>query len=219
MRNVIIIGNSGAARECHWLLGEVAQREPDLAFKGFLAFEGYAGDLRGLSHLQLGNDDEYLPENDDVFVIGIGEPKLRQKAFGKWKQRGAAFINLIHPFTTIPQGTLMGEANIVSCACFLSCNAVIGDANYLNGDIILGHDACVGDANFFAPGFIALGEVRIGSRNAFGVRSVVLAKAEIGNDNTIAPGAFVYKGCRDNAIMAGNPACDISGSEPMDGGR
>jgi hypothetical protein len=61
MRNVIIIGNAGAARECRWLLGEAGQREPDLAFKGFLAFEGYAGDLRGLAHLQIGNDDEYVP--------------------------------------------------------------------------------------------------------------------------------------------------------------
>ena len=209
MRNVVIIGNSGAARECHWLLGDIAQHEPDLAFKGFLAFEGYAGDLRGLSHLQLGNDDDYVPEPGDVFVIGIGEPKLRQNAFDKWKQRGAAFINLIHPFTRIHQDVQIGEANIVSCACSIACGSVIGNANYLNGAIILGHDVRIGNANFFAPGVIAIGEVSIGSRNSFGVHSTVLAKAKIGNDNTIAPGAFIYKGCRHNTIMAGNPALRV----------
>jgi len=38
-----------------------------------------------------------------------------------------------------------------------------------------------------------------------------LSGAKIGNDNTIAPGAFVYKGCRDNRLLAGNPALDITG--------
>jgi acetyltransferase-like isoleucine patch superfamily enzyme len=38
-----------------------------------------------------------------------------------------------------------------------------------------------------------------------------LAKAKIGNNNVIAPGAFVYKGCRDGCLMAGNPALDVSG--------
>jgi sugar O-acyltransferase (sialic acid O-acetyltransferase NeuD family) len=211
-RHVVIIGNSGAARECHWLLGEVAQREPDLAFKGFLAFEGYAGDLRGLSHLQMGNDDDYAAAPGDVFAIGIGLPALRQKAFDKWKQRGAAFINLIHPSVTVLPEAQMGEANTINSGSFLSWGTIIGNANHLNGGITLGHDVVVGDANFFAPDALVLGEVRIGSRNSFGVRSTVLAKARIGNDNTIAPGAFIYKGCRDNAIMAGNPACDISGS-------
>ncbi len=209
MRNVVIIGNSGAARECRWLLGEIVAREPDLAFKGFLAFEGYPGNLRGLAHHQLGNDDDYAPEPGDVFVIGIGDPHLRQKAFAKWKGRGAAFINLIHPFTTVPPGTRMGEANIIGYACFLSCDVAIGDANYLNGDITLGHDVTVGNANFFAPCCMALGEVRIGSRNSFGVRSIALPKAKIGNDNTIAPGAYVFKGCRDGCLMAGNPALNM----------
>jgi len=209
MRNVVIIGNSGAARECYWLLGEVAQREPDLAFKGFLAFEGYESDLSGLSQWRLGSDDDYIAAPGDVFIIGMGVPALRQKAFDKWKRRGAMFINLIHPFTTIPPGTHMGEANIVSCASFLSCDVVIGNANYLNGEITLGHDVAVGNANFFAPGCIVLGEASIGSRNALGVRSAVLPKARIGNDNVIAPGAFVYKGCRNDTLMAGNPAINI----------
>lgn len=213
MRNVVIIGNSGAARECHWLLGEVAGQGTDLAFKGFLAFEGYAGNLRGLSQWQIGNDDDYVPENGDVFVIGIGDPALRQKAFAKWKMRGAAFINLIHSSATVPAETRVGEANIISCRCFLSCDVMIGNANYLNGEIILGHDATVGDANFFAPGFTALGGVSIGSRNSFGVHSSALAKAKIGNDNIIAPGAFLYKGCGNHCVMSGNPALNVRGED------
>jgi carbonic anhydrase/acetyltransferase-like protein (isoleucine patch superfamily) len=211
-RHVVIIGNAGAARECHWLLGEVVPHEPDLTFKGFLSFEGYAGDLRGLSHLQLGNDDDYTAAPGDIFVIGIGLPSLRAKAWAKWKTRGATFINLIHPACFITKDIGLGEGNIITPACSFSCNVTVGNANYFNGGVVVGHDAHIGDANYFGTYSMIAGNAVVGSRNSFGVGSVALERAKIGNDNTIAPGAYVYKGCRNGRLMAGNPAFDISGS-------
>jgi len=206
-QNLVIIGNSSAARECYWLahviLGDA------LRFKGFLAFENCKGNLGKLANLELGNDDDYACAPDDVFVLGIGSPDLRLKAFAKWKERGARFINLIHPITHIPDDTEMGEANIVTHGCHFSCDVRLGNANYLNGSVVLGHDVVVGDGNFFGLFSIVLGKAVIGSGNSFGVHSSVLAKAKIGNNNIIAPGAFIYKGCRDGCLMAGNPAMNI----------
>ena len=208
-QNLIIIGNSGAARECYWsardMLGDAFN------FRGFLSFEGFPGQLKGLSPLEIGNDDGYSPRPDDVFVIGIGKPELRAKAYGKWKARGARFLTLIHPFSFIPPDTAMGDANIITCACHFSCDVTIGNANYFNGNVVLGHDARVGDANFFGAFTLIMGQTEIGSRNAFGIRSAVLPGAKMGNDNTVAPGAFIYKGCGNNRLMAGNPALDIQG--------
>ena len=214
MRNVLIIGNAGAARECCWLLRDAMQQHGDLAFKGFLSFEGYPGELREMADRQLGVDDAYAPAPGDVFVIGIGEPALRMKAFRKWKTRGAEFLTLIHPVCTLLPNVTLGEANILARACHISCNTAIGSANYLNGSVTLGHDVTVGDANFFGPFNLVLGDVRIGSGNSFGAHAVVLARANIGSNNTIAPGAFIYKGCRDGRLMAGNPALDIRGESP-----
>lgn len=208
-RQVVIIGNSGAARECYWnaraMLGDC------FSFRGFLAFEGFSGQLKELSALEVGHDDSYTPASTDEFVIGIGNPALRAKAYAKWKERGAHFLNLVHPFSFIPPDTVMGEANIITCACHFSCNVTIGNANYFNGNVVLGHDVCVGDANFFGPFSLAMGGVTIGSRNAFGIRSAVLPEATIGDENTLAPGAFVYKGCGTGRLMAGNPALDMRG--------
>jgi len=208
-RQLVIIGNAGAARECLWLLGEVAPREPDLTFKGFLAFEGYAGDLRELSRLQLGNDDEYCAAPGDVFVIGIGMPALRAKAWAKWKERGAVFINLIHPACFMAKDISMGEGNIITPACSFSCNVTVGNANYFNGGVVVGHDTRIGDANFFSTYSVIGGNALVGSRNSFGVGAAALERTKIGNDNIIAPGSCLYKGCLDNALMAGNPALNI----------
>ncbi len=174
-----------------------------------MSFEGYQGDLRELSALELGPDDSHIPNDDDALIIGIGLPSLRLKVFHKWKNRGGRFMNLIHPSVRQVGESLMGEANILAHNCHVSCNTSLGDANYLNGSVVLGHDARINHGNFFAPFSMALGETHIGSGNSFGVHSVALARARIGNGNTIAPGAYVYKGCGDNCILAGNPAMRV----------
>jgi acetyltransferase-like isoleucine patch superfamily enzyme len=208
--NAVILGNAGAARECFWLLRDVMKERDDVLFKGFLAFEGYAGELRELAGLALGSDDAYIPVPDDVFIIGIGLPALRLKAFHKWKERGARFMTLMHPNVILVGEVSLGEGNVLACGCYLSCNTALGDANYLNGSVVVGHDSRIGDGNFFGPFAVVLGDAGIGSGNSFGVHSVTLAGAKIGNGNTIAPGAYVYKGCGDNRVLAGNPALDVS---------
>ncbi len=213
LHGVVIIGNSGAGRECYWLLRDVMKADSAVRFKGFLAFEGFAGDLEELSTHALGTDDAYSIELNDVFVIAIGDPKLRLKAYGKWKARGAKFFSLIHPTAAITPNTVMGEANIFTRDCYISCNVSIGSANFFNGQVAVGHDCVIGDANFFGPYSLLLSNNRVGSCNAFGARSVILPGAKIGNDNMLAAGAYVYKGCRDNRIMAGNPAQDMSGEQ------
>ena len=206
MRSVIIIGNSGAARECRWILKSMEEGAGDLFFKGFLSFEGYNGELRELSGMLLGDDETYRASRGDVFAIGIGDPELRLKAYHKWKARGVAFLTLKHPACFVLPETSYGEANIFAQNTYLSCNSSLGNANYLNGSVVIGHDVTMEDGNFFAPFSMALGNVRIGSGNSFGVHSVVLAGAKVGNRNVIAPGAYVYKGCKDDTLMAGNPA-------------
>ncbi|GHU19191.1 hypothetical protein FACS189475_05970 [Betaproteobacteria bacterium] len=209
-RNVVIIGNSGAARECYWLLREVMKNQEDLVFKGFLAFERFEGNLSKLSGFSLGSDDDYSPEPGDVFIIGIGQPSLRLKVFHKWKAKGASFMTLMHPnVVLVGDDVLLGEGNILAAGCYLSCDVLLGNANYLNGSVVIGHDVQMGDGNFFGPFSIVLGNTRIGSGNNFGTHSVILPEARIGSNNTIVPGAYVYKGCGDNRTMSGNPAQDL----------
>lgn len=213
LHGVVMIGNSGAGRECYWLLQDVMKADSAVSFKGFLSFEGFAGDLKELSAHALGSDDAYSIQPNDVFVIAIGDPHLRLKAYAKWKARGAQFFTLIHPSATINETAAVGEANIFTRDCYISCNVSIGNANFFNGQVSVGHDCSIGDANFFGPYSLLLSNNRIASCNLLGARSVLLPGAKIGNGNTLAAGAYVYKGCRDNCVMAGNPAQDMSGEQ------
>lgn len=216
-KRLVIIGNSGAARECYWLARDCMDAGADIEFKGFLSFEGHQGELRELSDYFLGMDDAYTSTPDDVFVIGIGLPALRRKAFLKWKSRGARFVNLIHPRAQLIGSISLGQANILSCDSYISCNVTIGDANYLNGSVVIGHDTIIGNYNFFAPFSIILGTAAVGSGNTFGVHSVLFAHGRIGDNNRIIPGSYVYKGCGNAKVMMGNPALIMGNVEELQG--
>lgn len=213
MPKVLIIGNSGAARECYWILRDVLESAPGLAayysFAGFLDWKGYAGDLKELQSLHRGTADAHVPQPDELFVIGVGKPELRQEIFLNFRARGASFMNLIHPWSSISPTAIVGEGNIFQRGSTVYCNTVIGNGNYFNGAVNLSHDAQIGDFNFLAPYSIVLGGAKIGNCNHLGPHSVVLEHARMGNSNLLSPGSTIYKGCGDRCRMAGNPALKI----------
>lgn len=213
MSELIIIGNSGAARECYWIFMDILRHTPEKAashrFKGFLRWQGYAGDLKELSDRLLGEAQAHVPADGEEFVIGIGQPALRKQVYEAFKAKGASFMTLRHPFVDIAPTADIGEGNIFQMGVTVFCNATVGNANYLNGSVNLAHDVVCGDYNFIGPNALLLGECRIGSENIIGAQCCLLPKAKVGNGNSIAPASVLYKGCGDHRRMMGNPAFSV----------
>lgn len=211
--HIVILGNSGFARECFIMLRKMATLDPSIRVRGFLSFEGYKADLKGQAPLFLGIDDDYGFAPGERAVIAIGDPHLRQKAHAKLKARGVPLFTVMHPTAYVDASSGIGEGNIFGARCYVTCDSVIGDCNVFNGSIHVGHDCCIDQYNFIGPGTQILGNVRLGSRNSVGAVSVLLPHCAIGDDNIIAPLSAVYKGCRNGVYMAGNPAVKIGRRE------
>ncbi len=212
-KNIIIIGNSGAALECYACILEIlaiSSFHSLFTFKGFLSHKGYKGNLGEFSSYALGSDEDYILQKDDIFVLGIGDNTIRNTAYANMKARNGEFLNLISPLVYIGQNVVLGEGNVLLKCCNISNNTIIGNANYLNGSVVIGHDVNIGDANFFATHSAMYGSAKLGSYNRLAPKAMLLEKSKLGNNNTIAPAAVVYKGCKDNALMAGNPAVKIA---------
>lgn len=213
MADIVIIGNSGAARECRDILEDMRNADPEFAgqnhFKGYLAWQGHPGSLGADMPFFLGDAENYGIGPHDLFIIGIGSPLLRQAVFATFRARGASFMNLVHPLADMAPSARLGTANIFQRGSFVLSNASIGDGNYFNGFVGAAHDAQIGNFNFFAPMTMLLGKCRVGSLNHFAPASILLDKASVGNGNLVSPGSIIYKGCRDKCRMAGNPALKI----------
>lgn len=213
MADIVIVGNSGAARECHQLLIDCIWGSPTLRFAwnflGFLSYKGFQAELGPLQPFFLGDLANFKIGPNHKFIIGIGMPQLREEVFLTLKERGASLVNLISPWSYVPGDFQLGEGNIINSTCNFSGASSVGDGNYFNGSVRLGHDVKIGSFNFFGPSTTMLGGSSMGNRNIMAVQSVLLEQGRIGNDNNIAPGSILFKGCRNNCRMAGNPALKI----------
>ena len=208
MKKVFIVGGDGFARECYWRLNEMKRTDASIEFGGFLGHGGYGHtvDYKHLQEFYLGEESDHTFKEDEYVIIGAGYPELRRKIYNDLKKRNVRFFNLI--LGKYGSSVTFGEANI-SLYTSLTVNTKIGDGNVFNGAVIVGHDTEIGDFNFFGSRSSVLGIVKIGNDNTVGTNAVILPHAKIGNNNKVAPLSAVYKGCRDNCYMLGNPALKV----------
>lgn len=210
MKKIFVVGGCGFAKECYRSINWCSEADGTIQFGGFLGHKGYVPDLGQLQHFFLGEVLEYDFKDDEYVVIGSGEPYLRKEIYEDLKSRGVNFYNLIPPGVRLNKNVCYGEANIFVVPFAPSVDVKIGNGNIFNCDVFVGHDVEIGDFNFFGPKSILLGYVKVGDLNSIGTNAVLLPKCKIGNENKIAPLSAVYKGCKDNCYMIGNPALKVN---------
>lgn len=208
MKRIFVVGGNGFAKECYQLIMLVAKEDNEVSFGGFLGHNKCVVDLKDLQGFFLADLEDFTFGANDYAVIGAGSTKLREKIFYDIKKKeNAKFYTLCLPsFSFFSSYIEMGEGNIFMPPCFPSIHVKIGNGNLFNGEVVIGHDVEVGNFNFFAPKSQLLGNVRVGHSNSIGAASILLPNAKIGNHNMIAPLSAVYKGCKDNSYLLGNPA-------------
>lgn len=211
MKKIYVVGGNGFAKECYQMIMFQSSNDKDISFAGFIGHNCYNVDFGNLNQYFVGDLSEFEFKDDDYAVIGAGMPDLRKKIYEDIKRKeNAKFYTLtLTPPCYISPLVELGEANIFMPPCCPSPHVKIGNGNVFNGDVIIGHDVEIGDFNFVGGKSQILGNVKIGSSNTIGVASVFLPKSKIGDNNKITPISAIYKGCKNNCYMSGNPALKI----------
>ena len=214
MKKVFIVGGNGFARECYYNLLLMQKNDSEIVFGGFLGHGGYGHtvDYKDLQSFYVGEVSQHQFQDNEYAVIGAGYPDLRKKIYHELKARHISFFTILvgEPFK---KSVVFGEANVFAPPTYFSCDIKIGNGNVFNGEVGLGHDVLIGDFNFFGPRSNFLGEVQIGNDNIFGASSLCLPHTKVGNNNKIAPLSAIYKGCKNNTYLLGNPAIKIGENE------
>jgi len=211
MKKIFIVGGNGFAKECYQMILFQSQNDKDISFAGFIGHNSYKVDFENLNKYFICDLSKFEFGDNDYAVIGAGMPDLRKKIYDdiKIKEKAKFYTLILTPPCYISPLVELGEANIFMPPCCPSPHVKIGKGNVFNGDVIIGHDVKIGDFNFIGGKSQILGKVNIGNSNTIGVASVFLPKSKIGDNNKIAPMSAIYKGCKSNCYMAGNPALKI----------
>lgn len=134
-------------------------------------------------------------------VGGIGEPRRRQ-AFERWKQRGYAFIPVLHPAATIAHsGVVLGEGSQIMAGVVIQPDVRIGANAVVNTRASVDHDCTLGDHCHIAPGAVLCGTVAIGEDTHIGAGAVVIQGVTIGKGCLIGAGAVIRRYVPDGMIV------------------
>lgn len=197
IKKIVIFGTGAVAAEITSQL-----EDSDWGEKVGIQIKGYVTSVKNgienwhkynYSSPYLGHFDDYEIQDDDYFVVAIGDnPKVKREIVTQIKQKNGKFITLIHPTAIVAKTAVIGEGNILDPFTIVGPNVHLGNFNLLTSQTIISHDCNVGDFNFFATSLLC-GHTHVGNDNYFGIRATTIPYVAIGDHNIIQAGMVVDK--------------------------
>ena len=211
MKNLIIIGAGGFAREIFWHAQNSIGFNSDWQIKGFLDgdIKISAEEYKKLRAPLLGDIDSYKICKGDVFTCAVGTPNARRKIIERMLERGAEFINIIANEIYISPTAEIGRGVIIIHGTEISTLAKIGDFVILNSSVTVGHDSEIGNYSCVMPHAVICGGAKIGAEVFIGANATIIPKVKIGDGAYIGAGSVVLKKVKSCAKVFGNPAIEI----------
>ncbi|MEG1752292.1 MAG: sugar O-acyltransferase [Christensenella sp.] len=200
---LIILGADNFAREVSQWVNDVYKKNPTHKFVGFLSVNNDVADA--LPAQVIGSAELYTPLSNDKFICGISEPSLKRDAVNKLLDKGAQFINIIHPTANIAQKCTIGNGVVVFPFATISANTYVGNfvTVLFSG---MGHDAIAEDYVTIGSGCDITGGVIIKEAANIRAGSVIIPHKTIGANSTVEMGSVVIRNVQPESVVAGNPA-------------
>ena len=210
MRKIAIIGAGGFGREVKNLIEHINKDKKTFELVGFFEDNMKKGDdVNGLP--VLGSVSSIKDINHELcLVLGIVEPKIKEKIIKNITNKNITFPNIIHPSVLIStDDTSLGKGNVI-CACnFISCNVELKNFISINLKCTVGHDTIINDFCSLMPSVDVSGEVVIEKTVYVGTGGKIINQLTIGENSIIGAGAVVVKTLPKNCTAVGIPAKQI----------
>jgi len=148
------------------------------------------------------------PRSQCVFVVGVGNPDVKEKLVSKALTQG------LKPAPTIVAGGVgchdhnkIGFGGVICPGVQITTNVTIGDYVTLNLNTTIGHDAVIEDFVTTSPGCHISGNVVLSKKVFLGSGAVVKEKVKVAEGVTIGAQAYVAKDALDEGVtLVGVPA-------------
>lgn len=213
MIRVVVLGAGGFGRETLDVIDAInsAGEAPQVDVVGVVdSFIG-EGDLRLLRERGtefLGSDEAWLSSGDDArFIIGIGDPVVRQRIDAAYRHAGCkAATAIVHPLAGIGSGVTLGDGAVVCAGVQISTNVTLGRHVHINPNATIGHDSQLGDFVSINPAGIVSGKVVIDRGVLVGAGAVILQMLRVGEFSIVGASACVLHDVPPNTTVRGVPA-------------
>lgn len=204
MKDIVLIGAGGFAREVAWLIEENNKVKSEWNILGYIAEgKGHIG-----KYSILGGDDWLIDYPEEIYAVCcIGNSKLREKVIKKVSQNpNIVFPNIISYDAKVSDTVIFGKGCVVCSGTIMTVDINVGDFFICNLGCTVGHDTQLSDFVTVYPGVNISGNVTIGKGTEVGTGTSIIQGINIGNYSTIGASAAVAKNIPDKCTAVGVPA-------------
>ena len=208
MKNLIIIGTGGFALEVYEHAQNSLGYGSEYTIKGFIEgnipcdYEKY----KSLPAKVFGNCLDYKIEKDDIFMIAIADPCVKEAVVNIILNKNGEFISLIHNTAVVSKQAKLGKGIFLGPCTAITGNPVIEDFVMFNAYSAISHHCRIGMYSSVMGHVGINGHTIVGHHTYWGSGSRCLPKSRIGNFAKIGASTLVLRNVKDNATVFGVPA-------------
>lgn len=202
MKDLIIIGGGGFAKEVIWLANDCNRK-----VRGVLDDDVQTHNTQVQGATVLGDIASWVNYKNCEFIVAIGSPRTRQKVLESMLTFGEPdFATLIHPSVRLSNTVSIGEGSIICAGSVLTADINLGKHNILNLNVTVGHECEFADYVTVAPMVAVSGNVKLEYLVEVGTGAVIRQGLELAEGSMLGMGGILTKNIPERTIFAGNPA-------------
>lgn len=203
MKNIIIVGSGGFAKELFGYIESEIKKNilKECYVKGFLDISFEAYQEMKIDSKYLGSENEYTIEDEDEFLIAVGNIELKEEIISTLLEKNAKLMTYIHSTAIVDLGAKVGEGVVICPFCMVNNQAIIEDYSMLNIYSSVAHDSKLGKYSILSPYATLNGNVNSDEKLFMATRSSVLPGVNIGKSCVVSAGTVVAKDMED-LVMA-----------------
>ncbi|MGA2602772.1 MAG: NeuD/PglB/VioB family sugar acetyltransferase [Verrucomicrobiia bacterium] len=222
MKDIVIVGHGGLAREVAFLIGEINRATPTWNLLGYIASDAASLSKPVGQHTVRGTDEWLSKSTKEIAVaIAIGQPSQLRTLHDRFRQNSKlSFPNLIHPSVTGDwERIAMDSGNIVLNNASFTTDIRLGSLNVINPGATIAHDCVLGSYNLINPGASLSGEVVLGDEILLGTGARVLQQLHLCSCAVIGAGAVVTRSIDKPGVYIGIPAREMNAAHSQTDGE
>jgi sugar O-acyltransferase (sialic acid O-acetyltransferase NeuD family) len=207
VKDVLIIGAGGFAREVAWLIEDINYKNESWNLIGYLD-----ENLNNKGHLLngyevLGDFNDFKEHNKEIYyVCAVGDTSIRKELSKKAENIGLKPATLVHPSVIISKYVKIGEGTMICASSIITVNVEIGKHVIINLDCTIGHDVVIADYVTILPSVNISGAVLLEEGSNLGTGTAIIQGKKVGANSIIGAGSVVVKDIPENCTAVGVPA-------------
>lgn len=146
---------------------------------------------------------QFLKSDSPEFIVGIGNPRIREKLTNKLKNYGGKNSKIISKDSAIFQFNNYPEGTIIQPFVGISHGLQLGEGCAIHTHACIGHAAIIGKYVNIGPAVNIIGPTEIGDYSYIGAKSLIMPNLKIGKQVIVSAGAIVNKDLKDFETYCG----------------